>query len=177
MSGNNFFYSIKRVNFLFKDRNPNFKKGHFQWRKNNSLVAGRINKIFDADDQLIDLSFEKLNELSPFPGSFDCELEPDYIDGGHGLQVCKLLMVICQTFFIFVFFLVIDYSFQVFQIKITILGPPSFHFDWKTSAHVQLSPSKSRAIPTLRSESVPRYFFWERFSGCEPCGSSRLRAA
>ena len=81
------FYSIKRVNFLFKDRNPNFKKGHFQWRKNNSLVAGRINKIFDAEDQLIDLSFEKLNELHPFPGLFDCELEPDYIDGGHGLQV------------------------------------------------------------------------------------------
>ena len=100
LSGNSFFYSIKRVNFLFKDRNPNFKKGHFQWRKNNSLVAGRINKIFDAEDQLIDLSFEKLNELSPFSGSFDCELEPDYIDGGHGLQVCKILMVICKTFFI-----------------------------------------------------------------------------
>jgi len=77
---------------LFKDRNPNFKKGHFQWRKNNSLVAGRINKIFDAEDQLIDLSFEKLNELHPFPGLFDCELEPDYIDGGHGLQDPRLFI-------------------------------------------------------------------------------------
>jgi len=85
-----FFLSnrIKRVNYLFKDKNPNFKNGKFEWRKNNTLVIGKIRKIFDKENRLIELEFEKLSDLVPFHNSFDCEMTPDYMDGGHGIQVC-----------------------------------------------------------------------------------------
>ena len=53
-------------------------------------MAGFIQKIFDKEDRLIALEFEKSNDLIPFPTgqSYDCEMEPDYVDGGHGVQVC-----------------------------------------------------------------------------------------
>lgn len=78
---------MQRVNYLFKDKNPNYKNGRFEWRKNNTLIIGRIHKIFDKENRLIELEFEKLTELVPFHATFDCEMTPDYIDGGHGLQV------------------------------------------------------------------------------------------
>lgn len=81
---------MQRVNYLFKDKNPNYKNGRFEWRKNNTLIIGRIHKIFDKENRLIELEFEKLTELVPFHATFDCEMTPDYIDGGHGLQDPRL---------------------------------------------------------------------------------------
>ena len=52
-----------------------------------SQVIGRLEKEFNDHDELVAINFKKINELNPFPESFDCEMNPDYIDGGHGIQV------------------------------------------------------------------------------------------
>ena len=36
------------------------------------------------------MKFYKINDLEPFSNSFDCEMIPDYIDGGHGIQDPRL---------------------------------------------------------------------------------------
>lgn len=50
-------------------------------------VIGRLDKEFNDHDELVAINFQKINELNPFPDSYDCEMNPDYIDGGHGIQV------------------------------------------------------------------------------------------
>ena len=50
-------------------------------------VIGTLIKEFNDHDELVEMHFHKINDLDPFPDSFDCEMNPDYIDGGHGIQV------------------------------------------------------------------------------------------
>lgn len=83
-------FMIIRLNFLEKDVNPNYKNGKGEWRKNNTLVIGTLIKEFNDHDELVEMHFHKINDLDPFPDSFDCEMNPDYIDGGHGIQDPRL---------------------------------------------------------------------------------------
>ena len=50
-------------------------------------MIGTLIKEFNDHDELVEMHFHKINDLDPFPDSFDCEMNPDYIDGGHGIQV------------------------------------------------------------------------------------------
>ena len=50
-------------------------------------VIGTLIKEFNDHDELVGMNFHKINDLDPFPDAFDCEMDPDYIDGGHGIQV------------------------------------------------------------------------------------------
>lgn len=83
-------FMIIRLNFLIRDSNPNYKNGRAEWRKNNTLVIGRLEKEFNDHEELVCMKFYKINDLEPFSNSFDCEMIPDYIDGGHGIQDPRL---------------------------------------------------------------------------------------
>merc|ERR1711935_108561 len=66
------------------------RNGKPEWRKNNTLVIGTLIKEFNDHDELVGMNFHKINDLDPFPDAFDCEMDPDYIDGGHGIQDPRL---------------------------------------------------------------------------------------
>ncbi|CAG5110069.1 Oidioi.mRNA.OKI2018_I69.chr2.g4514.t1.cds [Oikopleura dioica] len=74
--------TVLRVNWLFKDSNPNFKNGRSEWRKNNSLILAQLDR-----NGLV----TKLVPFQPFEDSYDCEMDPDWIDGGHGLQDPRII--------------------------------------------------------------------------------------
>ena len=64
-------------------------------------VIGTLIKEFNDHDELVEMNFHKINDLDPFPDSYDCEMNPDYIDGGHGIQViyiqsCLISMICIQ---------------------------------------------------------------------------------
>ena len=45
---------------------------------------------FNDHEELVKIKFHKINDLIPFSNQYDCEMTPDYIDGGHGIQVSPL---------------------------------------------------------------------------------------
>ena len=44
---------------------------------------------FNDHEELVKIKFHKINDLIPFSNQYDCEMTPDYIDGGHGIQVSQ----------------------------------------------------------------------------------------
>lgn len=83
-------FMILRLNFLARDSNPNYKNGKSEWRKNNTLVIGTLAMEFNDHEELVKIKFHKINDLIPFSNQYDCEMTPDYIDGGHGIQDPRL---------------------------------------------------------------------------------------
>jgi len=71
-----------RANWLFKDSNPRQKNGRPEWRKNNTLLFANIDKSGFVTN---------IKPLQIFPNTFDCEMNPDWIDGGHGLQDPRII--------------------------------------------------------------------------------------
>ena len=45
---------------------------------------------FNDHEELVKIKFHKINDLIPFSNQYDCEMTPDYIDGGHGIQVSQI---------------------------------------------------------------------------------------
>ena len=44
---------------------------------------------FNDHEELVKIKFHKINDLIPFSNQYDCEMTPDFIDGGHGIQVSQ----------------------------------------------------------------------------------------
>ena len=53
-------------------------------------VIGTLAMEFNDHEELVKIKFHKINDLIPFSNQYDCEMTPDYIDGGHGIQVRQL---------------------------------------------------------------------------------------
>ena len=52
-------------------------------------VIGTLAMEFNDHEELVKIKFHKINDLIPFSNQYDCEMTPDFIDGGHGIQVSQ----------------------------------------------------------------------------------------
>ena len=62
----------------------------WRWLSIHCKVIGTLAMEFNDHEELVKIKFHKINDLIPFSNQYDCEMTPDYIDGGHGIQVSQI---------------------------------------------------------------------------------------
>ena len=110
----------------------------WRWLSILYKVIGTLAMEFNDHEELVKIKFHKINDLIPFSNQYDCEMNPDYIDGGHGIQVSQFTKSVVDFHKDFFrtrdfFLIIINSSFYSMVVANSILN----------SSHAQENPNEA----------------------------------
>ena len=90
---------ILRYNRLEKETGSYYLPDHKYYIKNNTLLATTL--LPDLSIQQVPLEFQPFYDFLEKSKTFDCELDPDWADGGHGEQDARIFTLNDHLYMIF----------------------------------------------------------------------------
>ena len=106
---------------------------------------------FNDHEELVKIKFHKINDLIPFANQYDCEMTPDYIDGGHGIQVSINSLIWCK---VWIQRQKLTVEFIKFHFRIRDYFPTTTSSLFYLTGAVNLSPNSNHAMENHNGEFI-----------------------